>query len=121
MFNFCAFVFVYACFSLDLRSAFFSVFYSLLFMQLRQVTAYAEIIFFLVSLTEDVQYTKLADCLNRLRRPGNPHPPTVVFNYKLLVQVSHLMNQQKQSLLYIVPFTFIFVCFVLLLLYFITY
>ena len=55
--------------------------------------------FFLVSLTDDVQYTKLAACLNRLRQPGNPHPPTVLFNNKLLVQVSLLKKNSAWSII----------------------
>ena len=55
--------------------------------------------FFLVSLTDDVQYTKLAACLNRLRQPGNPHQPTVLFNNKLLVQVSLLKKNSAWSII----------------------
>ena len=43
------------------------------------------------------QYQDLDACLQRLGKPGNPHPPSVRLNNLLLVQLGFLIEQKQNN------------------------
>ena len=43
------------------------------------------------------QFQDLTACLERLGKPGNPHPPSVQLNNSLLIQLGFLREQKEKS------------------------